>query len=211
MNTFKVIRFQSEEEQKSKVLEFLKSNRSRNEISVRTNTPIEIIEKWASEWRKGGELPTLKRSPMDEIHAARILAKGYYGRIRKRYNSMIWNDKINNRSFGFDSPVKAIHYYLKDGKPRVCTYCGRSPKEGMVWGLDRIDSNLGHIPGNLVPCCGSHPEGSQLSCQASKSKYSLWEWMTMNISRSIGRQADKRYVDNRIEEIENFAKELKSM
>ena len=129
--------------------------------------------------------------------------------IRKRYNGMRWTDKVAGRKFGFSNPTEVIHYYLDAfGNPRPCTYCGRVPEKGKVWGLDRIDSSLGHQPGNLVPCCGSHPESSMLSCQASKSKFSLRAWLEMAMTRAYGHQIPSLLVDMRITEVLTRAKML---
>ena len=133
----------------------------------------------------------------------------YYKNIRKRYLGMRWTDKVAGREFGFSNPTEVIHYYLDDsGNPRTCTYCGRLPEKGKVWGLDRIDSSLGHIPGNLVPACSSHPEGPMLSCQASKSNFSLRAWLEMAMTRNFGHQIPHLLVDMRITEVLTRAKML---
>jgi hypothetical protein len=208
MGKFKLLTFNSEEECKAQVLDFLRNNRSRNEISIRTGQTPEVIEMWANEWRNNGQLPLAKRRSMSLIHAARLASNGYYKSIRKRYASMIWNDKLNNRVFGFSSPVDAIAYFLKDGVPRSCAYCGAKPPAGKVWGLDRLDSFLGHIPGNLVPCCGNTEHGSQMSCQASKSKYPLKSWLAINMARTFGRPATVNELDKRVKQIQDLAREL---
>ena len=135
----------------------------------------------------------------------------YYKIIKKRYFAMRWVSQQENCPFGFSNPTEAIHYYLKDGYPRLCAYCGRAPEQGKVWGLDRIDSSLGHIPGNLVPCCSSHLESPQLSCQGSKSKFSLLYWMESNMSRANGGIVPFRVVERRLERIYTLAKELASI
>lgn len=205
MGKFKQLSFSSERECQDKVLEFLRANRSRNEISVRTGQTPETIELWAKDWRESGLLPKPKRIAMGDIHAARLASNGYYKCLRKRYNSMIWTDKINNREFGFKSPVEAVPYFLDKGEPRPCVYCGAKPPKGKVWGLDRVDSALGHIPYNLVPCCG---DGSQMSCQASKSKYPLRSWLAITIARAFGRPATPEEIEDRAQDIENTAKEI---
>ena len=135
----------------------------------------------------------------------------YSKSIKKRYFGMRWTDQQEGRQFGFENPTQAIHYYLKDGYPRLCAYCGRAPDFGKVWGLDRIDSSLGHIPGNLVPCCSSHYESQQLSCQASKSNFSLLAWMERSMSRANGGIVPFRVVERRLERIYTLAKELASI
>ncbi len=199
------------EEVRQKTLELLRQQRSRQEISNRVGIPIGTIEDWAAEWRKDGTLIGYKRAGEEFTHRAKQVSKGYYSSIRKRYFGMRWTDKLEGRRFGFENPVQAIHYYLKDGYPRLCAYCGRAPESGKVWGLDRIDSSLGHIPGNLVPCCSSHYESPQLSCQASKSKFSLLAWMERGMSRANGGPVPFRVVERRLERIYTLAKKLASI
>ena len=196
-------------ETKSKVLELLRQQRSQQEISNRTGVCIGTIQDWAAEWRKEGTLAEYKQAGSAFTARAKSLSKGFYGCIRKRYNGMRWTDKLAGREFGFSNPTEVIHYYLDAlGNPRPCTYCGRLPEKGKVWGLDRIDSSLGHKPGNLVPCCSSHPESSQLSCQASKSKFSLRAWLEMALTRAYGHQIPSLLVDMRITEVLTRAKML---
>ena len=139
------------------------------------------------------------------------MSEAFYGSVRKRYFGMRWISQQENRPFGFEKVEQAIHYYLKDGHPRPCAYCGRIPESGKVWGLDRIDSSFGHVPGNLVPCCSSHHESPQLSCQGSKSKFSLLSWMERSMSRANGGIVPFRVVEQRLERIYTLAKELASI
>ena len=132
----------------------------------------------------------------------------YYATIRKKYRAMRWSDKSTGRHFGFSNLSQVIHYYLENGKPRPCVYCGRLPDAGKVWGLDRVDSTLGHIPGNLVPACGSHPVHVKLSCQFNKSNLSLRDWLEMNMTRTYGHQIPRLLVDMRMTEVLSLAKEL---
>jgi hypothetical protein len=66
--------------------------------------------------------------------------------------------------------------FLKISK-QDCTYCGCPPtirKGERSWhitkinGIDRVDNNLGYVPGNIVPCCWQ--------CNQSKSNLTLEEW-----------------------------------
>jgi hypothetical protein len=134
----------------------------------------------------------------------------YSKSIKKRYFGMQWVAKQEGSPFEL-SFEGSYHYFLKDGYPRLCAYCGRAPDFGKVWGLDRIDSSLGHIPGNLVPCCSSHYESQQLSCQASKSNFSLLAWMERSMSRANGGIVPFRVVERRLERIYTLAKELASI
>jgi hypothetical protein len=197
------------QEKRDEVLCLLQQNRGYKEISARTKILTSTIEDWAADWRRSGELKVFIRPGAAFTAEAKRLSNGYYKSIRKRYLGMKWSDRLEKRVFGFESPVEAIQFYLdENGKPRSCTYCGRYPEIQKVWGLDRLDSLRGHQPGNLVPCCGSHKEGIQLSCQASKSKYSLFGWMEMNISRCLGRPATQDEVLQRIQNIKQLADSL---
>jgi hypothetical protein len=198
------------EEVRNEVLEFLRQQRSQKEISTRTGVSIGAIEEWAVEWRKEGTLVGYKRAGMEFTNRARQMSNGYYKCIRRRYLGMRWTDKLEGRTFGFNNPTEAIHYYLKDGVPRPCAYCGRIPEQGKVWGLDRIDSSIGHIPGNLVPCCSSHYESPKLSCQTSKSKFTLLAWMERSMSRANGAPVPFRVVKQRLDRIYTLAHSLAS-
>ena len=197
------------EEVRSQVLELLRQQRGPKEVSRRTGILVNTIDDWAAEWRKDGTLVNYSRAGQEFTNRAQNMSNGYYGIIRKRYLGMRWTDKLAGRAFGFSNPTEAVHYYLDaSGKPRPCTYCGRFPEEGKVWGLDRIDSSIGHRPGNLVPCCGSHPESSRLSCQASKSDLSLRAWLEMALTRAYGHQIPSLMVDMRMTEVLLRAKAL---
>ena len=130
--------------------------------------------------------------------------------IKKRYLAMRWVSQQEHVSFGFSNPTEALPYFLKNGCPRPCAYCGRIPEQNKVWGLDRIDSALGHVPGNLVPCCSSHHESPQLSCQGSKSKFTLLAWMERSMSRANGSPVPFGVVKQRLARIYRLAAELAS-
>jgi hypothetical protein len=131
--------------------------------------------------------------------------------IKKRYLAMRWVSQQEQTPFGFLTMTDATHYFLKDGCPRPCAYCGRIPEQDKVWGLDRIDSALGHTPGNLVPCCSSHHESPQLSCQGSKSKFTLLSWMERSMSRANGGVVPFFVVKQRLKRVYDLAKQLASM
>src|SRR5271157_1822557 len=113
------------EEMRQQTLKFLRQQRSRQEISDRVGIPIGTIEDWAAEWRKGGILVEYKQEGSRFTIRAQQLSNGYYKCIRKRYNGMRWTDQFAGRQFGFENILQAIHYYLKDGQPRLCAYCGK--------------------------------------------------------------------------------------
>ncbi len=189
---------------KDKVLELLQKSRSYNEISQRTGILPATTEDWAADWRKEGKLTAFVREGAAHTQKAKLLSNGYYPSIRKRYHTMKRLDMLEKREFGFKSPVEAIPYFLKDGVPRPCAYCGAEPPEGKVWGLDRVNSKLAHEPYNLVPCCGTTSSGSQMSCQASKSKYPLREWLGMNVARTFGHSAED-HLAKRVWDIQQLA------
>ena len=197
-----------EEETRSKVLDLLRQQRSQQEISNRTGVSVGSIQDWAAEWRKDGTLVGYKRPGFAFTGRAKQMSGAFYPIIRKKFNGMRWTDKMEKRQFGFTNPTQVIHYYLKDGHPRPCAYCGRIPEQNKVWGLDRIDSTLGHIPGNLVPCCSSHYESAQLSCQGSKSKFSVLSWMERSMSRANGGPVPFRVVEQRLDRIYTLAQSL---
>jgi hypothetical protein len=191
------------------VLEKLKHRRSLKEISGAVGIPVGTIEDWAADWRKSGDLTTYNRSGMEYMNRAKLAANGYYACIRIRYAGMKWTDKLESREFGFDNQLQAIIFYLDDnGNPRPCAYCGAIPPDGKVWGLDRIDSSIGHAPGNVVPCCSFNSESTKLSCQLSKSKFTLREWMRSNLSRAFGRQPSDEELKVRLSKVHLLAKEL---
>lgn len=195
---------------REQVLELLIAKRSHKEIENRTGILSSTIEDWAIDWRKEGKLIGYIKPGMEFSQRAKNMSNGYYPVLRKKYLSMKWTDKIEDRVFGFENTTQAIHYYLdNDGNPMPCAYCGIFPPEGKVWGLDRIDSVIGHIPGNLVPCCSSSEEGAYLSCQTSKSKFTLYNWMERNLSRSLGKRVNKDEVENRLKPIYELANSLK--
>ena len=128
--------------------------------------------------------------------------------IRKRFFGMWWVSQQEQTPFGFLTLTDAAHYYVKDGSPRSCAYCGRIPEQDKVWGLDRIDPSLGYVPGNLVPVCSSHYESPQLSCQGSKSKFTLLAWMERSMSRANGSPVPFGVVKQRLARIYRLAAEL---
>jgi hypothetical protein len=192
------------------VLDGLKRRRSLKEISDKVGISIGTIEDWAAGWRKEGTLEVYSRPGMEFTNRAKIASNGYYPCIRKRYAGMRWSDRIEGRVFGFSNQLLSVPFYLDEsGRPRPCAYCGALPADGKVWGLDRLDSTLGHIPGNLVPCCSHTKESSKLSCQLSKSKFSLEGWMRSNLSRAYGRVVTDFELQSRLEPVYTLAASLR--
>ena len=131
--------------------------------------------------------------------------------IRKRFFGMRWVSQQEQTPFGFLTPADAAHYYLKDGNPRPCAYCGRIPEQDKVWGLDRIDPSLGYVPGNLVPACSSHYEASTLSCQGSRARFTLLSWMERSMSRANGNPVPFAIVKQRLQRIYGLAEQLAAL
>lgn len=69
--------------------------------------------------------------------------------LRSRYRSMKWKAKIKNLeltlSFEEYSQIVASGLCIYDQQPL--------PKQGS--GIDRLDNQIGYVPGNCVPCCAS--------------------------------------------------------
>jgi len=81
------------------------------------------------------------------------------------------------RSREFDLTLKQFESLIK----KSCFYCGVAPKPKrrvvtytnktiIANGIDRVDSSLGYIVGNCVPCC--------IHCNRAKSDRSFDEWVT---------------------------------
>ncbi len=96
-----------------------------------------------------------------------------YGLIQGSYAVKVWNKvkgvckntcKINNLEFNLDS-LTAFETYILG----VCNYCGLKPQFPHTRnGIDRVDSNVGYIESNCVPCCKF--------CNWSKNDYTLDEF-----------------------------------
>jgi hypothetical protein len=200
------------EEKRTLALELLRNKRSLNEISKRTGILPATVEDWAADWRRDGTLTEFKRDGAAFTARAKAMSNGYYPILRKRYLGMRWCDKLAGREFGFNNIIEAIPYYLDEkGVPRICAYCGLVPPEGKVWGLDRIDSSIGHVPGNLLPCCSYHIESSKLACQQSKSKFSLFNWLQANLSRAYGYPVPTLLVEQRVKQLKELAVRLAAL
>ena len=77
----------------------------------------------------------------------------------QRYNSFVNNAK--ERNIQIDITKEEAFTLFK----QPCYYCGEESTRDNVGGIDRVDSNLGYIKENIVPCCGV--------CNLIKNKYSL--------------------------------------
>lgn len=73
-------------------------------------------------------------------------------KLSSRYNVYRTNAKSHNRVF--DLTLEEFDYITK----QPCYYCGEFNGEfdGVQFsGIDRIDSNIGYIKSNIIPCCGT--------------------------------------------------------
>ena len=206
-NRYKVMR-PHDPKLKGKILEDLRNGRGPQHAAKVSGIPIGTIESWSRNWRRQGLLSAYVRPGMAYSLKAKLTFNGFHRSIQKAFRSMVDSDKNNGRTCAFANVLECGRFFLDKGNPRPCAYCGRKPPDGQIWGLDRLDSRMGHIPGNLVPCCGSHPDGRYLSCQASKSHFPLRAWLHANISRSLGRPATEVEVKTRMKEIKRVAESL---
>ena len=128
------------EEIRKQVLDFLRQHRSQQEISIRTGIPERTIEDWAVEWRKEGTLVGYKRAGMEFTNRAKQMSNGYYKMYSETIHSMRWTDKLENRTFGFNNPTEAIHYYLKDGRSSPLRLLWENPRarQGVGVGPNRF-------------------------------------------------------------------------
>lgn len=71
-----------------------------------------------------------------------------------------------------------------------CAYCGAEPRERELWinggrevvrgnGVDRIDSDLGYIQGNVIACC--------ITCNRMKSDLSIQDFLS-HMKRVLARE-----------------------
>ena len=113
---------------------------------------------------------------------------------RERHLDSVWRqlrNSLSRRDWEFHLTLSQLKVCVRPRLP--CAYCGKEPSnifrmkykdvDGVYrrgvdpsmeirWsGLDRVDSSLGYIHGNVVPCCGE--------CNAMKSKLPLDEWFTL--------------------------------
>jgi len=62
------------------------------------------------------------------------------------YRYECYKRNAKKRGVLFNIPIEEFKKYW--GKP--CSYCG---SEILTIGLDRVDSSVGYVEGNIVPCC----------------------------------------------------------
>lgn len=79
--------------------------------------------------------------------------------IRYRMNRIKGGAK--RRGFKFDLPYEFVVCFFKAG----CYYCG---DELHIVSFDRVDSSVGYVPTNVVPCC---PLCNQMKLTSSKSDF----------------------------------------
>lgn len=124
-----------------------------------------------------GAVPQILYSDSSEIlfyqekDAIRKMCPGYsYYSMSTLYSTYI--RMANSRGFSFRLKAKEFFEITQER----CFYCGVSPyknfrkgKSGFIFnGVDRIDSTLGYVMGNVVPCCHM--------CNISKSNLTIQEF-----------------------------------
>jgi hypothetical protein len=66
------------------------------------------------------------------------------------YNIYVRNETRKGRSLPPD--FMTLETFLELIK-RCCWFCKRTPEQSNGMGIDRIDNSLGHVLGNIEPCC----------------------------------------------------------
>jgi len=100
---------------------------------------------------------------------AKERARNYRERSPAIYAQTRFRDIIKNAEKRKLDMTITFEEYEKLGK-EVCYLCGTPPKEGLLYGLDRVDNDKGYIPDNVQPCC--------FTCNGMKSKRTLQDFLT---------------------------------
>jgi len=108
---------------------------------------------------------------MSSKHGARVEVGSVP--FNKLYNNYLLSAKERGKSF------ELTKEQFKDITSQNCYYCGAPPLstlkvkssygEYVYNGIDRIDSNLGYVDGNVVPCCKT--------CNIAKSNMTLGDFL----------------------------------
>lgn len=102
-------------------------------------------------------------------------------------------DREKNRAYDLD-----IAWALEKIAGKECTYCGTPSTIEKPTGVDRVDSSIGHLKTNCVPCCKS--------CNSLKGDRFSFEEMVIIGSKIKGVRPEFR---TRVyEHARNFAKEM---
>jgi hypothetical protein len=112
-----------------------------------------------------GTLTNIKRQKSCGCNKAQIARKnGKTRSTEKTYTNSVlraYKNSALKRNIDFQLVSEDIETLIK----QPCTYCGSLPKEkelkyirGKQYprnGIDRIDSSVGYVKGNLTPCCNT--------------------------------------------------------
>ncbi len=121
------------------------------------DTKAELLIRCARQEREIASLETELAENKDTIHRLRQ-AYAQFGRRKKKplgpkpppqgtFEWAVWYATKRGKTFTLTA---AVYAYLTS---QPCHYCGcHLAPQGMR--LDRVDSKLGYIDGNVVPCCG---------------------------------------------------------
>lgn len=103
--------------------------------------------------------------------------KTEYGESAFKFLLSSYKSNSRNKGFTFELDEDEFRRMVKDN----CHYCGNPPstiinKKGLNGeyiynGIDRLDSNLGYLKGNVVTCCKT--------CNYLKSNYSYEEFLSI--------------------------------
>jgi len=87
-----------------------------------------------------------KQCRLYRLRHPELIARRFSGLGRFRFNNARFAAKRHRKDWGL---VREEYYALIS---RPCEYCaGPLPKYAV--GLDRVNTKLGYLPGNVVPCC----------------------------------------------------------
>lgn len=98
-------------------------------------------------------------------------AKKYRNGLNGKF--LQYRSNAKKRNIDFDLTIEEFSKFWQ--KP--CFYCGSDID---TIGIDRVDSDLGYVEGNMVPCC--------FTCNQSKNDLSLSEWVChlKSVLRNLG-------------------------
>jgi hypothetical protein len=105
----------------------------------------ECVNQWRRERRDNPEVARKRAAEYRRAFPQKVKER-FMGLGRYRFNSANASAKRHGKEW---SLTKWEYYSMI---ARACEYCGGAlPVYGI--GLDRVDTKLGYLPGNVVPCC----------------------------------------------------------
>lgn len=123
-----------------------------------------------------------------EIQQAKLYAEKNKDKIKKREHKRMTTPKgqfnkyrVSAKRFGKE--FKLTIKFFEDNQGKVCFYCGQYKTDALSMGIDRIDSKIGYIPKNCVPCCKK--------CNLAKFTYSPQEFIE-HINKIANYQRSKK-------------------